>query len=109
MRPSVLHFEWKSFLTSTVNDPPVSNPPEAYLWSGLVTPLDGVKPVLIFRVWYQGNRGLVGFVGDRSTGPASVLSAALADIMRAGEWADKAGVILTWRGAWSAEWDEVQP
>lgn len=109
MQPIALHFDWSSFTAALSTHPPITSPGLVWVY---VAKVDGTKektPTLVFRVWYHSIRGMVAYVGDRSTGPQSATSLALAEVIQAGLWATSAGMTMQWAGAWADDWDEVQP
>lgn len=109
MKPTSLHFEWNSFAAALDHYPPITSPGLVWLYVDHVHGAKNGQPTLVFRVWYHSTRGMVAFIGDRVTGPQSTWAVAMGQLMRAGQWATAAGVLLQWHGAWSDDWEEVQP
>ena len=109
MKPSALYFDWSRFAAAFNTHPPSSSPAVVWLYVDHVHGAESGQPTLVFRVWYHSTRGMVAFIGDRSTGPTSTWAVAMAQLIRAGHWASRFNVALQWQGAWSDDWDEVQP
>ena len=109
MKPTHLYFDWHGFAAAQKSHPPITTPGVVWLYVDHVQGVNNGQPTLVFRVWYHSTRGMVAFIGDRQTGPTSTWAVAMAQLIRAGQWSHAAGLELQWRGAWSDDWDEVQP
>jgi hypothetical protein len=109
LKPSVLHFEWQSFLNGWDVNQPITTPGLVWLYVDHVHSTKNSHPTLVFRVWYHSPRGMIAYIGDQVTGPQNTWSLAMAKLIRTGHWATANGVLLQWHGAWMDDWDEVQP
>lgn len=109
MKPAALHFDWLSFIANVKSEPPPGDPPEVSIYTDQVFGANKGMPVLMLRLWYRTPRGIIGFIGDKVTGPQTIWSLIYADLIRAGRWAALEKVKLCFRPGWADDWDEVQP